>query len=73
MLVKFLEGSVEWEATRKDHPKSKDSIARPRKLLMASHNIFYVLLINKEFIHYELLLRMHHFTLFNLSMCLAAL
>ena len=49
VLVKFLEASVEWEATRKDHSKHKDSIVRRRKLLMASHNIPFVLLIDKEF------------------------
>ena len=49
VLVKFLEASVEWETTRKDHPKSKDSIVRPGKLLMGSHNISFVLLIDKEF------------------------
>ena len=49
MLVKFLEVSVEWETTRKSHPKSKDSIVRPLKLLMASHSISFVFLIDKEF------------------------
>ena len=30
VLVKFLEASVEWETTRKDHCKTKDSIVRRR-------------------------------------------
>ena len=41
MLGKFLEASFEWEATQKDHPKSIES--------MASHNISFVLLIDKDF------------------------
>ena len=49
MSVKFLEASVEWETTRKDHSKSKDFTVRRLKLLMASHNISFVLLIDKEF------------------------
>ena len=49
MSVKFLEASVEWETTRKDHSKSKDFTVRRLKLLMDSHNISFVLLIEKEF------------------------
>ena len=49
MLVKFLEAFVEWETTRKSHPKSKDFIVRHLKLLMASHSISFVFLIDKEF------------------------
>ena len=49
VLVKFLEASVELETTRKYHPKNKDPIARSRKMLMASHNISFVLLSDKEF------------------------
>ena len=49
MLVKFFEASVEWEITRKDHPKNKDSIVTLHKLLVASHNISFVLLSDKEF------------------------
>ena len=39
----------EWETTRKDHSKGKDSIVRRRKLLMAGHNISFVFAIDKEF------------------------
>ena len=49
MTSKFLEASVEWEATRKDYSKSKDFTVRHLKLLMASHNISIVLLSDKEF------------------------
>ena len=31
----------EWETTRKDHSKGKDSIVRRRELLMAGHNISF--------------------------------
>ena len=49
MSVKFLEASIEWETTRKDHCKSKDFTVRCLKLLMANHNMYFVLLIDKEF------------------------
>ena len=47
--VKLLEASAECERTRKDHSKSKDFTVRRLKLLVASHNISFVLLIDKEF------------------------
>ena len=56
--MKFLEASAEWETTRKDHSESKGFIFRRRKLLMASHNIPFVLLIEKEFESFNLTMRL---------------
>ena len=49
MSGKFLRASIEWETTQKDHSKSKDFTVQRLKLLMTSHNISFVLLIDKEF------------------------
>ena len=40
---------MEWETTREGLSKSKGSIVRHRKLLMASHKIYLALLTGKEF------------------------
>ena len=55
----------------KDHSKSKGFIVRHRKLLLASHNIFFVLLIIKEFESLWAVVKNAYLTLFYFSMYFA--
>ena len=70
MSVKFLEVAVEWETTPKDYSKSKDFTVQRLKLLMASHNISFILLIDKEFESTSVVKNVH-LMLFYFSMCFA--
>ena len=55
----------------KDHSKSKGFIVRHHKLLLASHNIFFVLLIIKEFESLWAVVKNAYLTLFYFSMYFA--